>query len=224
MLFRSDFLWPLEGTRVDRQVVVAHRPHSVQAEPFRDLRTRLQAHWRAQPGVPRALAVVSADRGDGRSVVAANLAAAFAQANLRTLLIDLDFRQPVQDRWFGCERRLGVSSLLIGRCELGAALAQPPHPMLSVLGAGGLPPNPQTLLGPGALGLLMASLRTRFDVIVADSPAWAQASDAALVAAQCGQALLVSRPPHNALQRSQSLLAALRDGGVDCVGATLNRH
>lgn len=216
------YAWPLNDPALAPELLCARAPESAGAEAFRDLRTQLMGRWRDQPADCQALAVVSPARGDGRSVVAANLAICFAQANLRTLLIDLDLRQPCQQRWFGRPQRLGVSSLLIGRGTLDEALGESDGTTLSVLGAGPRPPNPQELLGPGLLGLLMARLRQRFDVIVADTPAAAQASDAQLAAQQCGQALLVSRPHHAGLHETRALLGRLQQAGVQLLGATLN--
>jgi len=218
------FAWPLPAEALAPEVFTALHPAAPAAEAFRDLRTRLMTSWPAPTAGARAIAVVSAERGDGRSFVAANLAVTFAQANLRTLLIDLDLRQPTQHTWFRRERRPGVSTLLIGRATLDEVLDSPMHATLSVLGAGLQPPNPQELLGPGLLGLLMATLRHRYDVIVADTAAWSQASDAQLAAAQCGQALLVSRPDHGTLQAAHSLVESMRQAGVAIAGAMLNRR
>ena len=220
------FHWPAPAQSLKPQVFMALRPNAPEAEAFRDLRTRLMTPWpsaNAQGGA-RAIAVVSAERGDGRSFVAANLAVAFAQANLRTLLIDLDFRQPCLHDWFRRSRRHGVTGLLIGRSALDELLGKNTHQALSLIGAGPQPPNPQELLGPGLLGLLMATLRHRFDVIVADTPAWSQASDAQLAAAQCGQALLVTRPHTATLRATQSLVDCLKQAGVTMAGALVNRH
>lgn len=220
---QHDFAWPLSADLVAPQLLCALQPHAQAAEAFRDLRTQLLSLWRERPADGQSLAVVSTSRGDGRSLVAANLAVCFAQANVRTLLIDLDLRQPQQDDWFLRRQRPGVSSLLIGRSTLEEALSTVGHSSLSVLGAGPRPPNPQELLGPGMLGLLMARLRQRFDVIIADTPAAAQASDAQLAAAQCGQALLVSRAHHASLQQTQTLAQQLGRAGVHLLGCTLNR-
>lgn len=218
------FHWPAPAQAVMPPVFMALRPNAPEAEAFRDLRTRLMTPWPNPQAGARAIAVVSAERGDGRSFVAANLAVAFAQARLRTLLIDLDFRQPRLHEWFNRGRRHGVTGLLIGRSALDELLGKSQPHGLSLIGAGPQPPNPQELLGPGLLGLLMATLRNRFDVIVADTPAWSQASDAQLAAAQCGQALLVSRPHAATLRATRSLVDGLRQGGVTVAGAMINRH
>ncbi len=217
------FDWPLKPGAVARQVFTALNPGDRAAESFRDLRTRLLMPGRAALDGARAIAVVSAERGDGRSFVAANLAVLLAQARLRTLVIDLDLRQPSQHKLFHQQPRQGVTGLLIGRCKLDELLRSAPHPMLGVLCAGAQAPNPQELLGPGSLGLLMESLRARFDMIVVDTPAWAQASDAQLAAAQCGEAVLVSCRNRSTVQANRSLVDNLRAAGVDMVGALLNR-
>ncbi len=61
------------------------------------------------------IAVVSPGGGEGRTFVAANLAAVFAQSGSRTLLIDLNFRAPRLHELFCLRNNTGISSLLIHR-------------------------------------------------------------------------------------------------------------
>ena len=83
------------------QVHVA--PQEVQSEAFRTLRTTLAFAGRET----QRLVVSSAEPGDGKTTVLANLAVSYAQAGKRTLLIDADMRRP------------GLSSLLEMRAFAG---------------------------------------------------------------------------------------------------------
>src|SRR3546814_18719999 len=73
--------------------------------------------WFRQQGGARTLAFVSAQKGDGRSMVAANLAVCFAQVGLRPLLIDAAMRSPSTHRLFGLDYRFGLSGYLNGRVQ-----------------------------------------------------------------------------------------------------------
>src|SRR3546814_8726439 len=61
-----------------RDLAVVHHSRSREAEEFRSLRNALTMKWFRQQGGARTLAIVSAQKGDGRSMVAANLAVGFA--------------------------------------------------------------------------------------------------------------------------------------------------
>ena len=79
---------------VNTELVVAHRPFDDSIEVFRDLRTQLLLNGFGSVKDRAALAVVSANRGDGKSFIAANLAVAFGQLPGRTVLVDADLRSP----------------------------------------------------------------------------------------------------------------------------------
>lgn len=205
------------------ELFMAMRPDHVLSERMRTLRTQLVLHWSRTAEPSRSLAVASLERGDGRSFIAANLAIALAQMNLRTLLIDLDLRQPRQHELFGLVNRHGISSMLIGRAAAGDAQAVQAT-TLSVMACGPKPPNPQELLAPATLRPALNGLKRRFDVLVLDTPAWESGSDAQLIAAQADSTLIVSRPDRSSERALRRMTSTLRHQGADLVGAVLNRR
>jgi protein-tyrosine kinase len=204
------------------ELVAAHRPDSAQAEQWRALRSQLSLRWLALAPRPHALAVVSPDRREGRSVSAANLAISFSQLGLRTLLIDADLRQPRQHELFRLGAVAGLSDLLAGRAggEVIAAISELRG--LSVLPAGTPPPNPQELLARPAFDRLLGSLAQPFDLMVIDTPAAAHYADAQTVAARCGAALLMARQHSSSLPRLAQLRQGLHEFGVNLVGTVLH--
>src|SRR5262249_23292239 len=84
------------------------RFHPTEVEAFRTLRTALML--RASP--PKALTLTSSDPEDGKTLIASNLAIAYAQSGLRTLIIDADMRRPCLHERFRVSRTLGLSQLL----------------------------------------------------------------------------------------------------------------
>ena len=79
----------LPAGRVDREQF---------AEAYRVIRTYLLQS--ANGKMPRSLAVTSAQSGEGKTGVAASLAASFAETGQRVLLIDGDVRKPDVGRLF----------------------------------------------------------------------------------------------------------------------------
>ena len=211
-----------EGTAFAAELVAARDPAHLISERMRTLRTHLVLHWLGAEGA-RALTVVSTQRGEGRSFVVANLAASFAQMNLRTLAVDLDLRHPRLHALFGVSNQQGMSGLLAARTALGDACIALGGP-LAVLPACPPPPNPQELLAPATLGPVLQALKREFDVLVIDSPAWASGADALLIGAQVDDALVITQPGR-ALQSSvREMVDALRGGGARVVGAVVNER
>ncbi|HJW12549.1 MAG TPA: polysaccharide biosynthesis tyrosine autokinase [Albitalea sp.] len=207
---------------LSNELVIAQQPNHRLSEQLRTLRSQLLVHWGAAKA-NHSVAIVSTARGEGRSFIAANLALAFAQVNLRTLLLDLDLRRPRQHELFGLSNWRGVSSVLIGRVSPSEAqIAQ--ASTLSVMTCGPIPPNPQELLSPAALTPLLEELQCNHDVVVIDTPAWSSGADALLISAQVQETLLVSRPDHALQHPTRQMVGALRRAGVRIVGAVLNER
>jgi chain length determinant protein tyrosine kinase EpsG len=206
-----------------RELVMLADPFGAQADAFRELRSALlieQAGRERTPG----LAVVSAEPGDGKSYVAANLAVAFSQLGARTLLIDADMRAPRQHEIFAIETSVGLSALLAGRCTRSAIQPLAHLPGLHVLPAGPLPPNPTELLQGPAFDRLMADVLRSFDHVIVDTPATTRGADARIVAAKCGTALLVARKGQSRMSALQALLASLAKGPTAVAGVLVNEH
>jgi protein-tyrosine kinase len=204
------------------ELVLAYQPFGEQAEALRMLRSELMQRWFAGPGRQHALAITSAQRQEGRSLLAANLAVAFSQLGQRTLLIDADLRQPCQHSLFGLPNGMGLSALLSGRAGLAAIAPIPGLLDLSVLTSGIAPPNPAELLARPAFAQLLHELAHSYDVVLIDTPPALDCVDARSVAASAGAALVVARKDVSALGAVTQLAATMGQAGIAVLGAVLN--
>ncbi len=212
-------------TYVSKEIVVAHKPFSKQAEAIRGIRSQLLTHFSAEH--PRhVLAIVSPNSNEGRSYVAANLAVAFSQMGKKTLLIDADLRRPRQHTLFGFGRKLGLSSMLAGRIEADKLSDLPNSfshfPNLAVLGAGPVPPNPSELLANARMRAIVDEISRHFDMVILDSPAGQFRSDAQSVCSVAESALLVTRRDKTGINDTKELLNIFSRSNVTVVGAILN--
>jgi receptor protein-tyrosine kinase len=220
--FDCPYLVPSES-KVDQQVVAAYAPFSLRATAISVLRGQLMQRWFDTAAECKALAIVSADRYEGRSFIAANLAVSFSQLGKRTLLIDADMRNAVQHTLFGIDNRSGLSAMLSGRAVADAVIHRIPGLLgLSVLPAGAQPPNPLELLGRPLFPQLLADRAPDFDVIILDSPAVAKFADAPCIAARARAALLVARNGTTRMSRVHGAAEAVSLAGALVVGSVLN--
>lgn len=105
-----------ELRREDGISIVA-RPRSHLAETIRELRTSLM--FLDEKGDRRILLVTSPVPGEGKTFVTANLAAAWAMSNQRTIIVSADLRRPKLERLLGIPSAPeGLSTLL---AEVGIA-------------------------------------------------------------------------------------------------------
>jgi protein-tyrosine kinase len=204
-------------------VIAAHQPQSEIVEPLRALRSQLILRW-LNSTERKVLAVTSAERGEGRSWLAANLATMFAQLGERTLLIDADMRHPRQHRLFNIDNSVGLSALLTGRA--GREIARRIHPQLRlfVLPAGVMPPNPQELLARQVFDVILDHFAAQFSLVIIDTPAISETADAQLLAANAGSAIMVARRNRTSQSKLLSARDILADSGVNIVGSVINEY
>ena len=180
--------------------LLAVRP--LRESAMRGLCRQLLDHW-LQPGRVL-LPVVSAQRGEGRTYTAAQLAAGFAALGEKTLLVDGDFRSPALHEAFGVSNEGGLADYLAGR-------PVNPHPInehLALLVAGRAERSPLELLGGERLKNLIAASAKHFRVIVVDTPSVARGPDLEIFAALAGGALVVAgRGESRPLSRLKAALA-----------------
>ena len=219
--FEYPYLDPADGA-VRPDVVSAFRPFGPFAEQMRSLRTRLTMQMSEQTANPPTLAVLSAESGEGRSFVAANLAVAFSQMGERTLLVDADLRKPSQHLLFNVSSNMGLSNMLLGRAG-PECIAKVPHFFdLSVLTAGSTPPNPQELLTRARLSSFLSEASAAFDIVIVDTPPVSRYADAQIVASRVGFGVLVTRSNRTNAKLLNQTRVSLRDCGANLVGTVLN--
>jgi capsular exopolysaccharide synthesis family protein len=188
--------------------------HHPRFEAVRILRTNLQ--FLDIDRDHKVIAVTSSVAGEGKSTTACNLAIALAQTGTRVVLVEGDLRRPRVSEYLGIEKTVGLTTVLVGRVALDAALQEAGTPGLDVLTSGALPPNPAEILQTDAMRALLAELRHRYDVVLIDSPPLLPVTDAALLASIADGAILVVR--HGETGHDQVRAAVER---LDSVGARL---
>jgi capsular exopolysaccharide synthesis family protein len=161
--------------------IPAHNPPV--ADAYAALRNNLVNET---PGV-RTLLVTGVRPGSGTSTVARNLAAAYARAGMRTVLVDANFRHPSVPPAAG----LGTfSQVLGGEADVAGSLQEGDVPGLWVLPAGPAPDDPSGRLHARLPGILDA-LKERCDIIVLDAPAAAPFPEALAIAPHVDGTVLV---------------------------------
>lgn len=202
-----------------------------EAESFRLLRTQLR-YFNVDREV-RSLLVTSGDSGDGKSIVAWNLArtAAALSPKSRVLLIDADLRRPRIATLAGETGSPGLSELLthgLGVRDVVRTLrldpAQPSHMAgeLHVITAGALAPNPSELMQSEKLRVVMRDVQEWYDFVVVDAPPSAVVADAIPVMSQVSGVLVVVRLRHSQRKSLWRLREQVARLPAPCLGVIIN--
>jgi protein-tyrosine kinase len=213
---------PRERRHQAPELVALNQPFSSQSEAFRAIRSQLMMRVFSDGDRRRALAVISPNAGDGKTFFSANIAVTLAQLGGRTLVVDGDLRKPRLHEVFGIDNAAGLSSILSGRAEAQVVQQVMGVPSLYVLPVGIVPPNPLELIERPAFGILMRELTAKFDYVLVDTPAAVHGTDAQVVAARCGAALLVARKDESRIAALQDLAASVADTASRLAGVIIN--
>ena len=150
------------------QLLVDKNPKSVISEAFRSIRTNLQ--FISIENEPKLLAVTSTISGEGKTFNAINLAGVVAFSGKKVIILDLDMRKPKIHLGFNVENERGMSTLLIGKDVVENCIVHSSLANLDFITAGPIPPNPAELIINPRMNELLAHLKTKYDIIIADLP------------------------------------------------------
>jgi receptor protein-tyrosine kinase len=197
-------------------VLVVPSTRSTQAEQFRRMKRPLLANIRMPQASSQRLSLImvtSALPGEGKTYCATNLALSLAaEIDQRVLLVDADVVHPQLASRLGVEAGAGLLDLLqrpslqLGEVALGTNVDN-----LALLPAGAPDALTTERLAGAAMQRLLQRLATGPQrIVVFDAPPLLATNEAAVLAGQVGQVLLVveaSRTPAAAVRRAFDTLA-----------------
>jgi polysaccharide biosynthesis transport protein len=195
------------------------RPSARLVEPLRRLESALRPPApKASPGRSHGVSVfVSPDPGDGKSTIVADLALALRDAGEHVVIVEANFRRPIQNRLLGLEGSGRLAAVLTGQLEIDEAAQRvmraraPDLPgadaagqgvataveagvgSLFVLGGDRSVANPPALLGQESAVELLRSLAERFDYVLVDAPSPLEVSDVLSLLGAVDQVVVVAR-------------------------------
>ena len=169
------------------------------------------------------LLVTSTGPGEGKTIIAANMAVALAQAGRKVLLIDADMRRCQMHDIFEAPLTPGLSGVLDGSVRMLDAVTPTDIDGLSIVTAGNSPHNPGDLLDGHKFGDALASIRNRYDWIVIDSPPVMVASDTTSLARIATAVLFVVGAEMTTPRHARAALEQLESARAKIVGAVLSR-
>ncbi len=190
------------------------------AESFRNLRTDLHFFKIDQP--VKKLLISSAIRGEGKSLITANLGLAFAELGKRVLIIDGDLRRPRQHSLFSVQREPGLTDILASGEDWHSALVPIQGSFLSLMPAGAIPPNPTEILNSRKMSDLISAMEKEYEYILVDSPPLLALSDARVLSTVVHDILLLYRYAFTNFRLTLESIDSLKNSHCSIVGLVLN--
>ena len=210
------------SSNASQRVIVATSPRTVIHEAYQMLQANLK--FISLDKKIRSIAITSSVTQEGKTEVAANLAAVTAQVGRRVLLVDADMYNPSQHHIWGLINSIGLSNVMVGENDFENAVQKITN-NLSVLTAGVMPPNPLALIDSERMTNFIEMLSEKYDCIIFDAPALVGTPDAAVLSQMVDGALVVVRPglvnsasasaAQSLLERSEANVLGIVANGVN---------
>ena len=202
---------------------VIERPFSPAAEDYRRVGTALERQGLG--GDIKVLAIISADPGEGKTLLAANLAHSLARQGRDVILVSSDLRRAHVEKLLGLRPRPGMAEALQDESINVIAQLVSINEHLLVLPAGLPSRHPGELLASRRLIEIVNALRQLGGIVLLDTPPVRLSADAIALSGVADATLVVAR---SGVTRARSLNEAtiglrrdrIRQLGVVLVGTT----
>ena len=160
--------------------IVTSQSKDSTSESFKALRTRIQYSKLGAKSL-KSILVTSTLPTEGKTFVSVNLAGSFAITDKKVLLLDCDLRKPRIHNILESERFPGLSDYLFARVTYEEIVRKTQLDNLSYITSGTIPPNPSELLGSKQMREFFEFLKSKFDLIVVDSPPFISVTDSEIL-------------------------------------------
>lgn len=169
----------------------------------------------------KTLVVTSPGKVEGKSTCIANLAVSMCGSGRKVLLVDCDFRRPMQHRLFGVEKRPGVIDHLFSGRDITEVISETVVEGLSLLPAGVEPSSPGLAANSERMRLLLQDLKENFDYVLIDTPPFGFINDAAPLIKQADGVLVLARFGQTTSTELEQLLENLNGIRAHIIGTVL---
>lgn len=217
--FRLPHLATVPSLQHDRNGVISPRnavrlmlsqPNSLYADSIREIQNELDWHHHHQGS--RIVLVTSAISGEGKSLIASNLAHNLAMMGCRTLLVDADMRKQSLTSLLDAVGHNGLFEILCKGQPVDGAILRDDTTGLSFMPAASLSTTgapPAEIIDSRRTRALLERLKTLYDVVIVDAPPLLPVADARMLAKQADQILLAmngAATPKRLVHRALRLL------------------
>jgi len=192
----------------------------IAVEAYRTFRTNLLVRMKRDE--VNSFLFTSASPKEGKSTVVANLGITLANAGKKTILVDMDLRNPILHKFMGIDNSVGLSNIVLDGGDPNAVISHTVFDRLHLLTSGPLLPNPAELLSSSSARELLTGLARDFDVVLVDAPPVIGLTDAVVIGTIVGDVFIVVKAGRTSRQRTALAVQMLENVGCRILGAVLN--
>lgn len=221
-LVKAPYLGNITISRETERIVVGEGKTTPIVEMFRLVRTNLQFLIGSKKSP--VILITSSISGEGKSFTSMNIAMSFALMKKKVALVGLDVRNPMLGDYMHIPKDKGVTIFIAdtGYNVKDVIIKSGFHPMLDVIPAGPVPPNPAELLMSNRLEELIAELKQMYDFIIVDTAPIGVVSDTYLLNRIADNCIFVARQDYTPKDATDLINEIYRDNRLNGMGVILN--
>ena len=212
----------------DRAHVVRNKVDLVTTEAFVGIAGQLEIGSAAQR-YPKVVVVTSTLPGEGKSLIASNIASTYRQLGKNTILVDLDLRRPVQHSLQSTSNEQGFLPWARSGFPM-EGLFEPQSPIgirklvdgTDIITSGGVESQPSQFLISEAMERLVGTLRSVYDVVILDTPPAGVFQDALMMSRLATDRIVVAREGVAPVVQVKSVIEDFAKAGHPFNGVVLN--
>ncbi|MCK5076382.1 MAG: polysaccharide biosynthesis tyrosine autokinase, partial [Calditrichia bacterium] len=213
--------------KIDPKLTTVDYSPSKENEAFRGIRTSIMSEMNYLKE-KRVLMVSSHSPGEGKSLIAANVAITFAQNKIPTLLVDADLRRGLLHNMLMVTKSPGLSNILASNVNINGSILdkviqKSQIPNLFIMSCGDTFPNPAEMIGSKKMENLINLISKKFGIIIFDTAPMGVASDSLNLVKNMDATLLVTmakKTKINSFVKIYKHIEKIRKGNI--IGVVLN--
>ena len=206
----------------DPSLIVFNNSDFATIESFRALRTRIQ--FSKSKSDAKTILITSSAPGDGKTMVAINLASSFARDDKRTIIIDCDLRKPRLHSIMGDSVTPGLSDYLFGRTTKENIVRTSKLAKLDYVTAGTIQSNSSEVLNSIKTATLFQKLREDYDIVIIDSAPILAVADTEVLSNFVDASILVLSANVTELEWAKQSINLLSHEQSTLLGIVLNNY
>ena len=199
---------------------ISDKKHSGFSENIRTIRTSVLLNDIDAPS--KTVLITSSIPGEGKSMLAINLALALGQMG-KTLLIDGDMRKPVIARVFELQKHPGLTHFIAGTHQLQDSIHYFEEDKIYIMPGGQIPSNPLELISSNRFEKGLDALKKAFTYIAIDSAPTVPVSDPVVLSRLVNATIYIVKAHVTPYQLALSGIKKLQQVNANILGVVLNQ-
>lgn len=209
-----------KNSNFEYSLITKDDPHSFESIQYRKLRTNID--YLSIDKTYKSINITSTSAEEGKTTTAINLANVYANNNVKTLLIDMDIRNPKIHKGFNISNDSGLCNYQHDSIKIEDFIVKISD-FLYVLTTGPKFPFPSEFLSSQRIKKMIKDLESKYDKIIIDGPPASMFPDSKIISNFCSGTLYVLLLKKSKIDLTKKTLLDLRMSNVDIIGGVLTQ-